>query len=165
MRTKELGYAVLMRFLGFVIFLVLLGIANILVYYVKNEMFSSVVFFLNNNIWLIIIFTVILLIGEIFGYLFFPLNIPGPLFNAVGGVLLVQFVFKLFNFIILLSKANFPLQMSFVEDITMLIVFVVVLVVGYVDIIREATKPKKREHLKEHIIKEKKQNIKDKRNK
>ena len=149
--TKALFQALLTRVIGFLVFLVLLVIANVLVYYIKNNIFSSVVLFLNQNIWLIIIFTIILLIGEIFGYLFFPLNIPAPLFNAVGGVFLVQFVFKMLIFIFSITNINFPLPLDFIENITIAIVFVAVIVVGYVDIIRDATRPKKRLHMKEKV--------------
>ena len=145
-RAKEIGHEILTRFIGFLIFLVLLGLVNVLTYYVKNQIFISVVSFLNSNIWLIIIFSAILLIGEIFGFLMFPLNIPGPLFNAVGGVLLIQFVFKLLIFITKLSNVILNLPLNYIENLVMIIVFIIVLVVGYVHIIIDATRPRKRIH-------------------
>lgn len=156
--TKGLMHEIITRVIGFLIFLVLLGIANVLAYYIKNEIFLSVVGFLNANIWLIIIFSVIFLIGEIFGYLMFPLNIPSPLFNAVGGALLIQFVFKLLKFILNATNIKIDLGISLaeIENIIIIIVFIIVLVVGYVHIIIDATKPKK----KKHILREVKHNLK-----
>lgn len=145
-KGKEIGHEVLIRVVGFFIFLILLAIANVLTFYVNSEIFTSVVNFLNNNIWLIVIFTVILLIGEIFGFLMFPLNIPGPLFNAVGGVLLIQFAFKLFSFILTLSNVVLNIPLNYIENIVMILVFIIVLVVGYVHIITDATRPRKRMH-------------------
>jgi hypothetical protein len=154
--TKGLMYEIMTRIIGFLIFLVLLGIANVLTYYVKNDIFLSVVGFLNSNIWLIVIFSVIFLIGEIFGYLMFPLNIPSPLFNAVGGALLIQFVFQLLSYVTSLAKIKleFPLSLAEIENIVIILVFIIVLVVGYVHIIIDTTRPKKK------IVKEGKHNLK-----
>ncbi len=162
-RTKEFAYAALSKVIGFIIFLVLLAAVNILAPYINNQLFSSVVSFLNSNIWLIIAFVVVLLIGELFGYLFFPLNIPSPLFNAVGAVLLVQFIFNIISFVISLSGVSIPLPMNTIEIITIIIVFVAVLVVGYIDIIRDATKPRKKpvhSEMHEKPIKEKRHVVK-----
>jgi hypothetical protein len=145
-KGKEIFHEILTRVIGFLIFLVLLGIVNILTYYIKNEIFLSVVGFLNSNIWLIIIFSIIFLIGEIFGYLMFPLNIPGPLFNAVGGVLLIQFVFSLFSFITKTSNVEVNLPLGIIQNFVMIMVFIIVLIVGYVHIIIDATRPRKRIH-------------------
>lgn len=158
LKGKEIWHEILTRVIGFFIFLILLAIANVLTFYVKNEIFISVVGFLNNNIWLIIIFSIILLIGEIFGFLMFPLNIPGPLFNAVGGALLIQFIFKLFSFIITLSKVTINIPLNYIEYLVMTIVFIIVLVVGYVHIIIDVTRPKKRLHSERRELKEKRHN-------
>ena len=157
-RAKEIGHEILTRFIGFLIFLVLLGLVNVLTFYIKNEIFLSVVSFLNVNVWLIVIFSVILLIGEIFGLLTFPLNIPGPLFNAVGGVLLIQFVFKLLEFITKLSKVVINIPLNNVENVVMIVVFILVLVIGYVHIVLDATRPKKRMHSEKHVEKKKSRN-------
>ena len=151
--TKGLMHEILTRVIGFFIFLVLLGIANLLTNYIKNSIYLSVVNFLNTNIWLIVIFSVILLIGEIFGYLMFPLNIPSPLFNAVGGALLIQFVFKLFVYLTTISnvKISLGLPLTDIENIVIIIVFIVVLVVGYAHIIIDATRPRKKHIHKEEI--------------
>jgi len=159
--TKGLIHETITRIIGFLIFLVLLGIANLLTYYIKNDIFLSVVAFINANIWLIIIFSVIFLIGEIFGYLMFPLNIPSPLFNAVGGVLLIQFVFKLLVFIFDMTNINinFGVPLSSIENLVIIIVFIIVIIVGYVHIIIDATRPKKKKHhMKESNINTKKKN-------
>jgi len=157
-KWRELGHELLTRVVGFLIFLVLLGIINVLTFYIRNEMFISVVNFLNTNIWLIIIFSVIFLIGEIFGFLMFPLNIPGPLFNAVGGVLLIQFAFKLFQLIINLAKIQINIPINYIENLVMIVVFIIILVVGYVHIILDATHPKKKMHHSQHDLKVKRHN-------
>jgi hypothetical protein len=156
-KGKEILHEIIVRVIGFLIFLVLLGLVNILKYYIKNEIFGSVVNFLNANIWLIIIFCIIFLIAEIFYYLIFPLNIPGPLFNAVGGALLIEFAFKLLIFITNLSNVVLNIPLDFIERVVIIIVFIVVLVIGFVRIVLDATRPKKRmEHKERHGFKEKK---------
>ncbi len=144
--SKAIMHELITRVIGFLIFLILLGIVNLLTNYIRNPIFSSVVSFLNSNIWLIVIFSVIFLIGEIFGYLSFPLNIPYPLFNAVGGVFLIQFAFKLLKFI--LNQANIQISLgvslSTIENIVIIVVFIIVLIVGYAHVIMDATRPRRK---------------------
>nr|WP_303714044.1 hypothetical protein [Methanoculleus marisnigri] len=48
---------------------------------------------------LLILISVIFLVGDLFGALAFPLNLPGPIFGAVGAVFLVMFLFRLFSLV------------------------------------------------------------------
>lgn len=100
-RKKESVAGVLVsRTIGIVVFLILLGVLNILAgAYVQTPTFLRIVAFLNANLGLLILISVIFLVGDLFGALAFPLNLPGPIFGAVGAVFLVTFLFRLFSLV------------------------------------------------------------------
>ncbi len=116
------------------LFLFFLHIANFLPFLTDNPFNYRVIQFLNENIGLIILMFLIFLFGEIFNALIFPLNLPAPLFNASGSVLLVTFLFRIFTLIdILLNEKIFQIF----NKISFLIypfVFIIVLISGYITI-------------------------------
>jgi hypothetical protein len=133
-RRKESVVGVLIsRVIGLVIFLILLGILNILAGdYVQSPIFLQIVAFLNANLGLLILITVIFLVGDLFGALTFPLNLPGPVFGAVGAVFLVMFLFRLFSLVGELTGVGlFALFKTFALPVYVL-VFIIALIGGYI---------------------------------
>ncbi|WP_214020686.1 hypothetical protein [Methanoculleus sp.] len=134
-RSQESVAEVLIsRIIGLVVFLIVLGILNVLAgAYVQTPIFLQIVAFLNVNLGLLILITAIFLIGDLFGALAFPLNLPGPIFGAVGAVLLVMFLFRLFS---LVGEVTGIEVFSLFERALALpvyaLVFIVVLIGGYV---------------------------------
>ncbi|HOI12940.1 MAG TPA: hypothetical protein PLG75_03745 [Methanoculleus sp.] len=134
-RKKEsIGEVLISRIIGIVIFLIVLAILNILSgTYVQNPIFLQIVAFLNANLGLLILISVIFLVGDLFGALAFPLNLPGPVFGAVGAVFLVMFLFRLFLLVGEITGVEvFALfERAFALPVYIL-VFIVALVGGYV---------------------------------
>lgn len=97
-RGKESIAGILVsRIGGFIIFLILLGVLNLLAgAYIQAPVFVQIVAFLNANLGLLLLITALFLVGDLFGALLFPLNLPGPVFGAAGVVFLVIFLFRLF---------------------------------------------------------------------
>lgn len=147
-QLKSIANVLLTKTVGFLIFLVLIGLANTLLYYIPNENFYSIVGFLNSNIWLIITFTLILFIGEIFGILVFPLNLPSPLFNGVGSILLVRFVFNILIFVDSLTGIHLAIPYELLYILIAFLVLIIVIIVGYIEIFREIARPKKKLKIK-----------------
>ena len=58
--------------------------------------YLQIVEFLNANLGLLILISALFLIGDLFGALPLPLNLPGPVFFASGAVLQVIFLVRLF---------------------------------------------------------------------
>lgn len=143
--ARSLGYAVLSRFIGFAVFLLVLVVLNIINNnLIQNNIFNLIVMFLNNSLWLLILITVLLIFGDIFFMLGFPFNIPAPIFSAFGSVFLIRFLFNLFYFINTFIKP--PINERWVESFYLLIstiVFFIVLIVGYINVFR-STRRKKR---------------------
>ncbi len=139
-RTQQsIAGILLSRIVGIIVFLILLGLLNILAESVLHgAIFQQVVAFLNANVWLLILITVILLIGELFGALVFPLNLPAPIFSAIGSVFIVLFIFRVFDLAATISGvAVLRIFESFAYLIYPL-VFLVVLIGGYITIAVES---------------------------
>ena len=103
---KSIPGIIALRIFGLLLFLFLLYIANNLSFFTDNPLNYQVILFLNSQIWLLVLITIAFLIGEIFNALIFPLNLPAPLFNAVGAVLLVGFLINLFALFDILLDNN-----------------------------------------------------------
>ncbi|MCK4476848.1 MAG: hypothetical protein KAU16_08990, partial [Methanophagales archaeon] len=105
--------------------------ANALTIFIMNPLFHQVVQFLNKNIVLLIVMFVIFLIGEVFNALIFPLNLPAPLFDAIGSVFLVAFIFRIFAFLDAFTKENIFQIFTRLSFLIYLLVFIIVLLGGY----------------------------------
>ncbi|PKL63532.1 MAG: hypothetical protein CVV31_00335 [Methanomicrobiales archaeon HGW-Methanomicrobiales-2] len=133
-RRKESVFGVLIsRVIGLVVFLILLGILNILAGgYVQTPVFLQIVAFLNANLGLLILISVLFLVGDLFGALAFPLNLPGPIFSAVGAVFLVMFLFRLFSLVGEITGVEFfALFETFALPVYLLVV-ITALIGGYI---------------------------------
>lgn len=126
---------VLARIGGFLFFLILLGLANIFFEH-------KIVLFFNSQIVFLFVMTILFMIGELFNNSKFPLNLPAPVFNAVGGVLLVIFIFKIFGLIE--SYVDLALPFNLLLSITIPVVFFIVLIAGYVHIFVSIGKPREK---------------------
>jgi hypothetical protein len=147
----------LSRLIGLIVFLVLLIIANTLPIY--NTTYTEIIGFLNQNIGLIVFFTVLLYLGELFMVFMFPINLPAPIFNAFGGVLLARFIFSIFYFIGIMLGTTAFFAFKYLEALFYIIIFLIVIIVGYVQIFAELGKREKRMHERQ-ISERKKEDIK-----
>lgn len=121
----------LSKLLGLLIFLVILGLLNFLVPYIKEPFFSGIVLFLNVNLLLILLFGLFFMVSEMFFHLVFPFNLPAPLFSSFGSVFLVTFIFNILNFIDLSFKIGLRGFLNNFYLLIIAIVFFFVFVVGY----------------------------------
>lgn len=134
LKRKSIVWALISSLIGLLVFLILLALVNFLQIYIHNPVFLEIVNFLNANTWLIITMALFFLIGEIFLALVFPFNLPAPLFNALGSIFLVMFIFRIFGLIEVLVNEKIFTPFSWITYFVYPIVFIVVLVVGYVSI-------------------------------
>lgn len=140
-RQVSLSYTVISRSIGIVVFLILLVILNILLRQIQSPFFHAIVGFLNVNFWVILLFGLLFLFADVFRAAFFPLNLPYPLIAGIGSVFFLMFFFRLMDFL----DAYFQLAISGYIDWTYYfiapLVFLIVLVCGYVSIFRKAFCP------------------------
>jgi hypothetical protein len=119
---------------GIIVFLLLLVLFRFFASQTSWALFSEFVDLLYANAPLIIFFSVMFMIGDIFATFSFPFNLPFPLFTAVGSVLLVTFIFNMIGFI----DSFYSIGISPAFDLVRLILYpltiVIVLIAGYLSI-------------------------------
>lgn len=134
---QPFGWVFISRMIGIICFLMVMVLANILGHYVTNPVFLSGVTFLNINFWLLLLICIIVLIGDLFCALPFPLSLPGPIIKAIGSVIGIAFIIKVFQWID--SVAGTMIYPGFLPLSFLIIplVFVIVLACGYYEILRK----------------------------
>ncbi len=126
---------VIYSLMSFLIFLIVLGFLNFSLTLYDSHILIEVVTLLNRNIWLIFVFSVIFTIAEVFGSFRFPSNLPAPIFNAVGSLFLLDFIFKVFVLVGRISDIDTFDAISKTFPFLYPIVFLIVLLVGYISIL------------------------------
>ncbi|MHB8164265.1 MAG: hypothetical protein ACYDDV_07925 [Methanoregula sp.] len=135
-RNESLSSVFVSRMIGIICFLIFVVLANILTYYISNPIYRSGVVFLDENFWFLLIISFIMLAADIFFAFTFPLNLPAPIIRAFGSVFIIAFLLLVFKWIdTVVGTSLYPMVwlMSFV---IVPIVFIVVLVNGYFEIMR-----------------------------
>jgi hypothetical protein len=131
---RSIPFIVASTIIGLAIFATALAVMN---RYVpsSNTGFNQVVWFLNENLVLLVVLALIFMVGDIFGTFFFPFNLPAPLFDAVASIFLVKFIINIFGLIDRLAgTANFGFLKS-IDILLYIMVFLIVIIVGYIMII------------------------------
>lgn len=137
LKTKEIIIRSLYWAIAIIILVGLWWLLNLLTDYIPSQTFHIIVGFINTQSLLLLAFMIILLLGNIFGEFSFPLNVPAPLLNALDSILIIEFAFNLWEFIVasLGKSINFP---AFTLQIILsVLVFVIVIIVGYSQIFSE----------------------------
>ena len=127
----------LSKIIGMIIFTIALIIANMLQYSISNDLFHSFVGFFNQNFGLVILMSVIFLIAEMFFCLVIPFNLIAPPISAVGSLLTVTFLMRLLqmlNGLFWADSATVAVVLALCEILLYPVVFMAVLISGYVQI-------------------------------
>jgi hypothetical protein len=80
---------------------------------------------------LVVTFSLLFLIGEVFLALGLPLSFPGPFFNALGSVFLVSFLFQLLYLVDQIGGITIFSLFRPLEPLLYFLVFLIVLIVQY----------------------------------
>lgn len=122
---------------GIICFLIIVVLANILTYYVTSPYYLSAVTLIDENFWLLVLIAILLFVGDIFGALPFPINLPSPIIKAIGSVFCIAFVLKLFQWIDLVASTHLYDLSWFLSFLIVPLVFLAVLAAGYFEILRQ----------------------------
>ena len=152
MKNKTVLGVTLSKLIGLMLFLLILGVLNYIQF--DNIINLQVVDFLNQNLGVIIILSILFYLGELFSVFKFPVNIPAPLFNAFGGVFLVGFIFEIFYMLGKVLNQDVFFAFKFLKPIVVVLVFVIVIIAGYVKIVIDLT-PKEKPEKKKSKVKSK----------
>ncbi|OGJ20893.1 hypothetical protein A3K73_09330 [Candidatus Pacearchaeota archaeon RBG_13_36_9] len=138
------------RVAGFIIFLLVLVLLNIFITYIGFPLIREIVLFFNKNVLTLGIMLLLVVLGEIFMLLDFPFNLPGPLFNAAGAVVIIYFVLDIFELLMQLGEVTLPnIPFGLIFEIIAILVGVVILVTGYISIFKNMPRKIKRVAKKE----------------
>jgi len=144
---------VISSIVGFLIFIALLLIANLLSPYINNGVFSSILRFLTSSIGVLAIITLLGLVNAIFWNMRFPFNILAPITSAFLSSYIWDFLVNFWNFF----EAYLQTGITIPSELIKLIMFWIVILVGYFIIIfRKLTSISKMEREIEKPIEEKK---------
>lgn len=135
-RNRSLGWVFVSRMIGIICFLIVVVLANILTYYVASPVYHSGVNFLNENFWLLLLISVILLVADVFGAFPFPLNLPAPIIRAIGSVFCIAFILRVFQWVDTVADTNLYPAFWLVSFLVVPLVFIIVLATGYFEIMR-----------------------------
>lgn len=125
---KSSSRIVLERMVGFLIFLIILGIANYVGQYVDSPTFSLILEFFNASLLFLFVITIFGLLSELFWNFMFPFNLAAPLFSGFVGLLITRFIFMLFDLI----EPFVDVGISFLAVPLSWLVFCIVVAVGYI---------------------------------
>lgn len=135
-RNRSLGWVFVTRMIGILCFLIVVVLANILTYYVANPIYHSGVTFINQEFWLLVLISAILLVAGLFGAFPFPLNLPAPIIKAIGSVFCIAFILRVFKWVDTVAASNLYDTFWLVAFLVVPLVFLIVLAMGYYEIMR-----------------------------
>lgn len=140
--AKSVPKIIISRIIGFIIFLILLVVANALIPAFNSNVYSDIINFFNLNIILLFILTLIGLINEIFWSFYFPFNIIAPITGSVLSIYIVTFIHRGFDFL----NTYFPSDIILPWQTIQSLVFWMVIIVSYLIILIRQGKPKEDWH-------------------
>jgi len=129
-RKRSIIWTVLSTFFGIIAFYLLLLALSILVPS-DHAVIRGLVTLLSDNLPLFMVIALILMTGEIFDRFSFPLNLPAPLFHALGSVFLVLYIFNIFEFLDAITGAGIYRNLEILRILLSILIFLIVFTGGY----------------------------------
>jgi hypothetical protein len=123
--------------IGIILFLIIIVLANILTHYVADPVYLAGVSFLNENFWLLLLISIILMVGDLFFAFPFPINLPAPIIRAVGSVFVIAFMLHVFKWVDSVTATSLYPFIWVLSYVIVPVVFIIVLVSGYFEIMRQ----------------------------
>jgi hypothetical protein len=136
-RNKPLSWVFVSRMIGIICFLIVVVLANILKFYMSSPVYQSGVMFLNENFWFFVLIAIIFLVADLFGAFPFPLNLPAPIIRAFGSVFCIAVIQIIFQWVDGISGTTLYHFFWLISFILGPLVFLIVLVSGYYEIMRQ----------------------------
>lgn len=148
---KEVMDVFFSRIVGFLVFLLVLAVLNII--NPVNLTLSQFINFFNDNLILFFLITFFFLISDIFWIQKMPFNLIAPILTAISSMFLITFLQKMISFGLDMAEVYMPTRLTLI--ILYPVVFLIVMVVGYVKIYNDNLR--KTENKKKKIKRTKKQ--------
>jgi len=125
---------------GLMIFLIVLAGLNIANALVQNIFIAHITAYLNSTLWLVVVFSILFLLADLFSIFSFPFNLIYPIFNALASLFVILFLSGLVT-----NLQDESLNAIFARMASLAFMFVpfIVLVVGYASIFFKKTEIEK----------------------
>jgi hypothetical protein len=133
---QPLGWVFVSRMIGIICLLIVIVLANILNFYIASPVYHSGVVFLNENFWLLLLISIIMFVGDLFGAFPFPLNLPFPIIRAIGSVFVIAFILRVFQWTDSIAGTSLYQMFWLLSFLIVPLVFLIVLASGYFEIMR-----------------------------
>lgn len=152
--AKPILRMIIGRTVGFLIFLILLAIANFFTKFVHIPIYADIVSFFNSSLIILLSMAILGMVNEMFWHFYFPFNVLAPITSAALGVLISIFIYKFWIFIngYLNIVVNIPIQTIEV------VIFWIIIIAGYLTMLFRGGKPR---YVRDEKYKENKINIKE----
>lgn len=122
------------RLIALFVILLLLAVSNIILASAGVVLPDSIVSFFKNNLVLLTVMILVFMLGEVFNYLRFPLNLPAPVFNATAAVMLTAFIYNLFDLVEAIIDRKLFTTLRLLSYIIYPLIFSIVFIMGYLTI-------------------------------
>jgi hypothetical protein len=132
---------IISKIIGFLVFLIILAIANYLKVYITNEMYYTVIDFIIDNLWLSFLIFIATMIAEVFWVFSFPFNLPAPILSAISSVFIVSYIYRMWILVEGFTTTKIVIPIWAIYPL----VFWIVLIVGYISIFLKLSKKKIKE--------------------
>jgi hypothetical protein len=133
-RCRSPVHALVSGVIGIFIFLLVLVVFRYIADHTSWALFSAFVDFLFSNAALVVFFSILFMIADMFEALRFPFDLPFPIIRAVGSIFLVTFIFNIFAFLDSYYGFGLSPALDLLKLILYLLVPIVVLIAGYISI-------------------------------
>jgi hypothetical protein len=128
---------IISRLIGLIFCLVFLIVMRMIANHYHSPLLTGFVDFLYANLILIIVFSVLFMVGEVFETFSFPYNLPFPAFNAFASVLLVLFLIRMLEFFDIYFTLSISSAIAILQWILSPLIFIVVIITGYISIFKK----------------------------
>jgi hypothetical protein len=142
---KSPSGAIISGLIGIIFFLIFLIVLRVIANLIHSPFYTGFVDFLYANVVLVVLFSVLFMLGEVFEALDYPLNLPFPILKAIGSVLLVAFIIRILVFIDTYFMLGMGSAILVLKIILYPLMFLIVLITGYVSIFSPSRRGKESE--------------------
>jgi hypothetical protein len=126
--ARSAAHIVISRVGGFVFFIILLALANLLVPGIQNQAYTGIVGFFNSNLYLLLAIMLVGMVNEIFWNSGFPAMLLAPISGSLLAVYVIMFIYSLWQF---LDAGYFKINAAIPIFAIYTLVAILTLTVGY----------------------------------
>lgn len=147
MKEKSIEWTLISRFFGIIVFFIIVYLMTFIAEGMNNPAFTMVAEFLTDQAALVLVIILVLLAGEIFSTVSFPINLFTILFNSIAGIFLVSFTINLLLLVDQLLNKQIFYYIAKITILIQILVFATILYTGWKKAIANVDEKSKKKFL------------------